>query len=411
MNDVLPEFWDDLKTIPVFVTHVRTSERLRSVLAAAQQGTGNLGLVAEVCTRWGSRYDMLHRFLQLKDAVIAVAACVNREEASDDIKVRCAASISLLYLCFSFLKKFSFLAFSLSLQTFLDNVDQDDFWLAVKAMVKALGPVKQVTETLGGENFISVSIVCSAIVTLTGKLAKGSDISKRLAGAVKLRFSPWFRPGIATAAALLDPQTTALASYFPATVSVDDKEMTVNDIIEASWERLRKDALYFSADLIATSFQRMPAELFALTVNAAIDSLREVSDATLFFSLIFSLFLTPCGVYSLQIMEEIATKDVKQRPTAKQFWSTEGKQHFNGVLLPLARAYLCIPATEVPSERVWSSAGFIYNETNAQMTNENICKRVRVRDRALELKSPQDVRTFVDDVKKNMEGVERVVVE
>lgn len=104
-------------------------------------------------------------------------------------------------------------------------------------------------------------------------------------------------------------------------------------------------------------------------------------------------------------------KDVKDRPTAKQFWSTDGKQHFNGVLFPLARAYLCIPATEVPSERVWSSAGFIYNETNAQMTNENICKRVRVRDRALELKGVHDVRAFVETVKKNMERVERDAVE
>ena len=105
-------------------------------------------------------------------------------------------------------------------------------------------------------------------------------------------------------------------------------------------------------------------------------------------------------------MEQMAAEDVKDRPTAKQFWSSEGRQHFNGVLFPLARAYLCIPATEVPSERVWSSAGFLYNETNAQMTNANICKRVRVRDRAVALKSEKDVNIFVESVKKSMESVE-----
>lgn len=91
-----------------------------------------------------------------------------------------------------------------------------------------------------------------------------------------------------------------------------------------------------------------------------------------------------------------------------KFWKTVGKEHFSGVLLPLARAYLCIPATEVPSERVWSSAGFIYNETNAQMTNENVCKRVRVRDRALELKNEQQVNSFIETVKATIEDIKEV---
>ena len=186
---------------------------------------------------------------------------------------------------FSFFFFFFFL-----LQTFLEKVDEDDFWRAVESMVKALGPVKQVTETLGGENFVSVSIVCSAIMALMEKLNKGSELSKRLADAVKLRFSPWFQPGIASAAALLDPRTTALASYFPSKVVVDGEDMTVDKIIDASWERLRMDALYFSPDLMATrSFQGMPKELFEKMIEAAVTSLRSVGN---FFFSDYSLYVT-----------------------------------------------------------------------------------------------------------------------
>ena len=79
--------------------------------------------------------------------------------------------------------------------------------------------------------------------------------------------------------------------------------------------------------------------------------------------------------------------DVSVRPSFKAFWMSQGKDLAMGILVPLARAYLCIPATEVPSERVWSSAGFLYNDTNAQMTNENVCKRVRIRDSVIGLKT------------------------
>lgn len=159
----------------------------------------------------------------------------------------------------------------------MDDLKTADFWGKVAAMVEALAPVKQVTEALGGEGYISVSIVCCTIANLITTLNRASKISRDLAGAVKLRFLPWFKPGIATAAALLDPKTTALASYFPATVEVSDTEhLTVGDVINASWDRLRMDALYFAADIKDKKFPRWKDERFAAFLEDAVGDLRAV---------------------------------------------------------------------------------------------------------------------------------------
>ena len=66
-----------------------SSRRLRSVFAQAQHGAGKnkLELVAEVYTRWGSRYDMLNRFLQLKDAVKSTAAKLTEDEKKKNDKM------------------------------------------------------------------------------------------------------------------------------------------------------------------------------------------------------------------------------------------------------------------------------------------------------------------------------------
>ena len=83
------------------------------------------------------------------------------------------------------------------------------------------------------------------------------------------------------------------------------------------------------------------------------------------------------------------------------FWTTgPGSSIGMGALKPLARAYFSAPATSVSSERAWSSAGFIYNETRARMTSENITKLVTIRDRLQNLTSLALTQAFMVEAKE-----------
>jgi len=50
------------------------------------------------------------------------------------------------------------------------------------------------------------------------------------------------------------------------------------------------------------------------------------------------------------------------------------------VLASFAKAVLCVPATSVPCERLFSSSGYIVNKTRAGLLPENVTSLVCLRD-------------------------------
>ena len=52
-------------------------------------------------------------------------------------------------------------------------------------------------------------------------------------------------------------------------------------------------------------------------------------------------------------------------------WWRDHKRHFP-YLSHMARKYLCVPATSVPSERAFSVAGYIVNEKRACLLPDNV---------------------------------------
>lgn len=345
VGDVMVTHWvDEVEVIPDFVLRVRQGVDLRSALAQAQPGDSKLELTLEVCTRWGSRYQMLCRFHKLREAVKTLAKTMKPKK--DDTKDA----------------------------QFFVAVQEESFWHTVETLIAALAPVNKLTELLGGENYVTMSSVPRRVAEIVKELRgfRHNVVAKDMAEAIEHRFAPWFRAGLATAAAVLDPQFANLAEFLPET-NVDKK--SPQQVIDETWQRLEKDFGYLCADMYERSFSDLGEEMFLGVGKRLLGKLR-------------------------QIMEGL-TPEERQSASLTTFWGPNGtaRRLGNGMLVPLARAYLSVPATSVPSERVWSSAGFIYNDSNARLAAENVSKRVLIRDHILKLRNQQEVTEFLSKLK------------
>ena len=63
-------------------------------------------------------------------------------------------------------------------------------------------------------------------------------------------------------------------------------------------------------------------------------------------------------------------EEVKSGTGCMEWWSK--KSLFYPHLARLAKRYLCVPASSVPSERIWSLAGNIVTKKRAALLPENI---------------------------------------
>lgn len=81
------------------------------------------------------------------------------------------------------------------------------------------------------------------------------------------------------------------------------------------------------------------------------------------------------------------------------FWRTveglEGIRH-------IARLVLCVPATSAPSERVFSSAGFIVSKNRARLDDENVVMLATIRDHLNRFVSNEQRKAFLDSCSEKL---------
>lgn len=295
------------------VGHFKHSSANKAELEIQQNALGQISksLHQDTPTRWNSTYYMLCSLLE------------NREPITETM-IQQKINIKLL-----------------------NSAD----WEKLSALQNVLKPCLDVTELLGGEKYVSASVVLPAIAYLVARMRINENDSgfisrfkALITGDLKERMKSWpcyEKYEICTA---LDPRFKSLRSI-------------PTERREAVWERvsrLGKDLTNVVEFEHNTERNKRRKLCFDSEHN---DGLTENFDNPCIFEI------------ELKKYKELTELD-DDFINPLTWWSLHGTEYPH--LARLAKQMLCLTATSIPVERVFSSAGFIVNKYWSSLDSQNV---------------------------------------
>lgn len=295
-------------------------EALRTKQAALKTSETDdvLEIIIDCSTRWNSSLDMLDRLVKLRWAIGAVLSDPN-VTAHNNAKT-----------------------FKMT----------DDNWYLAQAMISLLKPLKQVTTMSSGQKYPSLSSIYPQmfIVLRNVEASKPDDSAviqqcrRTISDQLRQRYYP---TGFSTLngpkASVFDPRYKLLKIFAESsrqeTYAAVRSELETIDAEEA-------DATEPAPKRTRVENENIFDDLAALC--AADDSLNQSDELA-----------TYLGETPLSVNSDIL-----------QFWHDNRKRYAK--LSTLARKYLCIPATSVPSESAFSTAGHIVNRRRASLAPDTV---------------------------------------
>ncbi|XP_071051249.1 E3 SUMO-protein ligase ZBED1-like [Onthophagus taurus] len=238
-------------------------------------------------------------------------------------------------------------------------------WALIKDCICILKPIEAMTSELSGEKYITLSIIIPLIrgvqhavenaqpITSTGKVLQTNfhDILLRRLGYVE-------SSKICAKATLLDPRLKILAF---------DKVINGNQALKWITQEVE--------DLIVTITQHLetPNSEIPCTQGRADSSENQASLLWEHFDIKakqeFSAS-TPTHSAEAQIKQYLDLPLVDRKLNPLDFW--ESKKEMFPQLYKLANKYLCVPATSVPSERVFSKADELTKDRRSRLSSNMI---------------------------------------
>ncbi|KAH7946188.1 hypothetical protein HPB49_021227 [Dermacentor silvarum] len=277
-----------------------------------------LELIQDVETRWNSEHDMLSRLVQLKEAVCLELATSERT---------------------------------------VPNLTPQE-WKAVAGLVKALEPIASATKDLSGQKYATLSSVVPFLygtqMVLKDCIAADDDTSeyaRNLLKSMRTRFPGQDEQKEYVLATACDPR---FKNLFCAQTFEETR------LVELARTELQSSPGEASSDYIEASTSTAPKE----HVSSIWDSIEKLAASS---KRRHSFKTANIEEFQRYLREPTCSKD--QDPLA--FWKETGKQHFLG-LCKMAMKYKGIPATSVPSEKLFSTAGNIVTARREKLTPDHV---------------------------------------
>ncbi len=318
------------ETVSKIVTKTRQStvmsDKLRQIQTEILGQKTPKKLIQEVATRWNSCYEMLERFLEVKPAVSLLLS----EPGMD-----------------------SFGPFT------------SEKWKIIEAAVALLHPCYQATVELSSEKFATASKVIpitKMLLLFYAKEERTQDgFRKELAANMRLHLGKRYEKvedtTIYSISTLLDPRFKNHA--FRQNEKKDRAIAKLKQELLALSEKKKEESTAASS---TTTAQDLPTAPKTMKTDLWSSFDTDVSQ----------LVSTKHGSSSLIEMDVRNYFSLSCEPRSCDpltWWVKEGKQRFP-LMYELAVKYLSVPATSVPSERVFSSAGDIISANRSRLGEE-----------------------------------------
>ena len=299
-------------------------------------------VIQDVSTRWNSVFYMLQRLVKLKLPIMAVL--------EDDSVTHKPEHRALLL--------------------------KDKMWSLAEDLVKVLIPAERATALLGGQNYVTVAFVLPIISSLVKHLQKeeakfskeqgsGKQTVKKFCSTLiqelrnKFQLDPINPTGVLALTASLDPRSRGLTCL-------------PNDSSQAALkEELLQQINNLEIVQISDSSTNEAEETNPPPKKKKKNSKDKGYELDFFFGGDSSDKDCP---QSVLLQQELNTYFAERPPPADTdplcWWKTNASRY--PYLSILARKFLCIPATSVPSERIFSAAGHIVSKLRASLSPENV---------------------------------------
>lgn len=228
---------------------------------------------------------------------------------------------------------------------------------AIDEILKLLEPFELATTTVSGEHFITSSLIIPLTRGILMKLTsfeknlitdEGKDVLKSLTNSVKSRLKPYTTRTAAILATILD----ARFKKYGFLLSQD---------ADHAMQLLQKEyASYLASKSKAAEPLRLPEPSTHIASTSKIDEL-------LFFSSDNQQVSTPVSDAIIDIRQYIEKPVIDRSTSPLEYWHKS-----SSTLRELAFKYLSIPATSVPTERIFSKAGDIMTKKRNRLKDKNL---------------------------------------
>ena len=283
-------------------------------------GLPNHKLMGDVVTRWGSTYAMISRILEQQQAVSAVLA----EDRKNWHKML-----------------------------------TDEEFKVIEALSAVLEPFSYLTDALSGEKTVTISAIRPVMKHVIDVLTMNKDTDSRLTKEIKQkikddiikRYDDDSIQQLMDKAGFLDPRFKRCLSNYDNTIEVIQEEALANlgPIVEET------------TNIEITRPTKKVKGLGAVLDHIADDipSLVKASSS-----------LSPTERINKEVNDYYDEAVMPTDTDVLQWWKLRQSRY--PTLANLAKYYLCVCATSVPSERIFSKSGYICNKHRNRLLPENV---------------------------------------